>query len=101
MAGIVAPVGRNVKKGGTVIGGGFGYISGTSPGLVTVNGAPAAREVELRDRAARVTLRIQFSKSDGTYLFACLDPTRKYDVIARDWQGVYNDVIRSNITPAT
>lgn len=81
--------------------GGLGYISGTSPGLLTVNGSPASREIELRHRKTRIVVSTKVSASDGTYYFSDLDPNEKFDLIARDWQGVYNDVIRSNITPAT
>lgn len=81
--------------------GGIGYIAGTLSGLVTVNGSPAARSVEVRHRMTRSVIAVVFSKSDGTYRVSGLDPTQKYDVIARDWQGIYNDVIRANVTPAT
>ena len=80
---------------------GNGYIAGTSPGLLTVNGSVAAREIEVRVRTTRLILETKFSASDGTYRFNNLDTTLVYDVIARDWQGVYNDVIRANITPMT
>ncbi len=80
---------------------GNGYIAGTSPGLLTVNGSPAGREILLLDRLSHVLIASTFSHADGTYLFSNLDPTRKYDVIARDYAGVYNDVIRANVTPAT
>lgn len=81
--------------------GGAGYIAGVSPGLVTVNGSVAARQVEVRHRTSRMVMTVLFSNPDGTYLIGDLDPTQTYDVIARDYAGVYNDVIRANITPAT
>ena len=80
---------------------GTGYIAGTASAGVTVNSVPSAREVECRDRMTRETLSVVFSASTGEYLCAGLDPSRKYDVIARDWQGVYNDVIRSGVVPAS
>lgn len=80
---------------------GNGYIAGVAPGVLTVNGAPASREIEVRDRSTRAIVFVGFCNPDGTYRVNGLNPARKYDVIARDWQGVYNDVIRSNITPAT
>lgn len=80
---------------------GVGYISGQGAGLVTVNGVPSARWVEIRHRRSRLLLWVQFANSDGTYKFINLDPNEKFDVVARDYNNVYNDVIRSNITPAT
>lgn len=96
-----AIIGHGALKGPTVSTGGTGYIAGTAPGIVTVNGLPAAREIEIRDRTTRAPIFVGSSKPDGTYRLGGLNPSRKYDVLARDWQNVYNDVIRANITPAT
>jgi len=81
--------------------GGHGYIAGTTPGLLTVNGSPAAREIFLIDRVTWTVMQRTTSAPDGTYRFSNLDATRIYDVIARDFAGVYNDVIRARITPMT
>lgn len=78
---------------------GPGYIAGFAPGLVTVNTAPAAREVELRHRASRIVVARAFSASDGTYLFAGISPDEQFDLVGRDWSNTYNDVIVSRVTP--
>lgn len=78
---------------------GMGYIAGESPGLVTVNGAPGAREVEVRHRATRKIVASTFASSAGEYRIDGLDPDEKFDVIARDYSGTYNDVIVSRVSP--
>ncbi|MCQ4165146.1 hypothetical protein [Tahibacter harae] len=78
---------------------GPGYIAGVPPGLVTVNGAAAAREVELRHRDSRAVVAATRSASDGTYLFRGLRTGEQYDLIGRDYGNVYNDVIVSRVTP--
>lgn len=78
---------------------GAGYIAGVSPGLVTVNTAPAAREVELRHRASHIVVARTFSASDGTYLFAGISPDERFDLVGRDWSNTYNDTIVSRVAP--
>lgn len=80
---------------------GDAYIAGQAPGIVTVDGTPAIRSVELRERQTRRTIAVTNSGIDGSYLFKNLDPTYTYDLIARDSDGVYNDVIAANVTPHT
>lgn len=79
--------------------GGAGYIAGEAPGLVTVNGAPAAREVEIRHRHLRMTVDVVQSASDGTYACYGLDPAQEYDVIGRDYACIYNDAIIARARP--
>lgn len=80
--------------------GGAGYIAGEAPdGLLTVNTAPARREIEVRHRITRVVVATTFSNSDGTYRISDLDPNEEFDVIARDYAGTYNDVIVSRVKP--
>lgn len=79
---------------------GNGYIAGTLPiGLVTINGAPGGRAVEVRNRITRGVVAVIFSKADGTYLIDNIDPYQLYDVIGRDWSATYNDVIISRVSP--
>lgn len=78
---------------------GAGYIAGESPGLVTVNDVPSAREVEIRHRRTRIIVATTFSAPDGTYRIDNLNPDQEFDVIARDWSGTYNDVIVSRVKP--
>lgn len=76
---------------------GPGYVAGFAPGLVTVNTAPASREVELRHRASRIVVARTFSAADGTYLFHGVSPDEQFDVLARDWTNTYNDVIVTRV----
>ena len=80
--------------------GGRGYIAGTIPtGGVTVNGAPAARRVLIVHRATSRLIVSTASDPSGHFYVEGLDPSQQFDVIGRDWLGVYNDVITSQITP--
>jgi len=78
---------------------GGGYIAGEAPGIVTSNGAPARRTVEVRHRVTRTVVATTFSAPDGTYRIDGLDPNQEFDVIARDWTNTYNDVIVSRVKP--
>lgn len=73
--------------------GGTGFISGQIPGIVTVDGASAVREIELRSRSNRKLIATTWSKPDGTYRFNDLSLNDEFDLIARDHQRVYSDVI--------
>ena len=82
--------------------GGAGYIAGEAPdGLLTVNTAPARREIEVRHRLTRTLIATTFSKSDGTYRVSDLDPNGEFDVFACDYMGTYSDVIVSRVRPTT
>lgn len=78
---------------------GAGYIAGVAPGVVTVNGVPAGREIECRRRLDRAVLATTFSAPDGSYRFDWFDPAQEFDIIGRDWTGTYNDVIVSRVRP--
>ena len=79
---------------------GAGYISGALPdGVVTVGGAPAAREVECRHRRSRTVMAVVFSRADGTYRFDNLDPKEEYDIIGRDYLREYSDVVVPAVKP--
>ena len=82
------------------IGAGEGYIAGTTPyGLLTVASMPSAQRISVADRkTGRPRISI-LSGQDGTYHIAGLSPLTEFDLIARDWTGVYNDTIVSRIRP--
>lgn len=79
--------------------GGPGFVAGIAPGIVTVNGSPGAREVEIRHRNSRMVIATTFSESDGTYRFDGILPGEEYDVIGRDYARVYNDAIVAYVQP--
>lgn len=88
--------------------GGEGVIAGelsgdpaVPDGLLTVNGVPASREIEVRDRKTRRMVSVRRSNADGTYRFPGLNPALQYDVIARDFAGDYEDVIAGAVRPHT
>lgn len=77
-----------------------GYLAGEQDpdedagvGLVTVNGSPGARRVEVRHRVTRIVVATVFSGADGTWQVPDLPSLDEYDIIARDHAGVYEDVI--------
>ncbi|USV40909.1 hypothetical protein [Xanthomonas phage BUDD] len=84
--------------------GGLGYIAGQLPGVVTVDGTPASRTIELRFRDGRKEI-FASTVSDpvnGTYLIDDLNPKLLIDLVAREKEdGVYNDIILSKIRPWT
>ncbi|MGO4700291.1 hypothetical protein [Dyella sp. 2RAB6] len=79
---------------------GTGYIAGEAPdGLVTFNGAPAIRVVDVFDRLTNIKVATVVSASDGTYHVGNLDTTRLYDVRARGQDEHENDIIAARVTP--
>lgn len=93
MSNIIEVTGKNTFCAGP------GFIAGQVPGIVTVDGNGASREIELRERASRKIVATTVSAPDGTYHFPGLALEYTYDLIAKDHTGVYNDVIASNVTP--
>lgn len=88
--------------------GGDGVIAGelsgdpaVPDGLLTVNGVPTTREIEVRDRKTRRVVAVRRSNADGTYRFPGLNPALQYDVIARDFAGDFEDVIAGAVRPHT
>lgn len=80
--------------------GGYGYIAGEPPdGLVTFNGAPAVRTVDVFDRATNILVGSTTSAVDGTYRISGLNIGRTYDVRARGVDEHENDLIAARITP--
>lgn len=90
---------QSIAIGGQ-LNGGAGYVAGELPdGIVTVNGAPAPRRVDLIHRATCQLIASRFSTADGTYRFDGLDPAEEFDIIGRDWTSTYNDTITSRVRP--
>jgi len=79
---------------------GKGRLAGAAPGIVTVSGVPAARDVVIVERASQVIVGRILSAPDGTYAFSHLDPALKFTVYAWDRHGVHNAVIVDNVSPA-
>jgi hypothetical protein len=81
--------------------GGRGLIAGTLPdGIVTVGSVPTGGcEIEVRERLSRHLVATRRSLPDGSYEFRGLNPAERFDVIARDWSGTYEDVIVGGVTP--
>lgn len=87
---------------------GDGLIAGIAPGLLTVDGLPAARTIRVFDRgpAGDMTalgtgamVRQLQSAPDGTYTVSNIDRGRKYTVMAVDDEGVHNAVVADLIVP--
>ena len=79
---------------------GHGYIAGEAPdGLVTFNGSPAVRVVDVFDRATNILVASTISAADGTYRINNLNPSRQYDVRARGTDEHENDIIAARVTP--
>lgn len=77
-----------------------GYIAGEVPdGLVTVNSVPGSREVLLFHRLTRQIIDYTWSASNGTYRFNDLPVDEEFDVVARDYQRAWGDVIAYAIKP--
>ena len=80
-------------------GGGAGFIGGTIPGIVTVNGAAASRHLYLFLRSSAKIVADTWSADDGTYQFDYLSPDEEFDLVARDHTRTYSDVIIPAINP--
>ena len=79
----------------------IGYIAGTADGIVTVNSQPAKRSVIVLDAIdLSVVIRSQ-SFDTGHYLLTNLDPSKKYLVMARDYNREYEPAVWDYVTPAT
>lgn len=80
--------------------GGVGFIAGRFPGTLTVDGQPAARVIECRTRDNRKLVATTWSNPiDGTYVFHNINVDLEYDLIARDHNRVYSDVIIPAVKP--
>lgn len=80
-----------------------GYIAGSGAGIVTVAGKPASRVVYLYARGygsqPLELIDICVSAPDGTYRFDGLDVSRRYLVLAADYEMAYEPVGWDWVTP--
>lgn len=72
-----------------------GKISGT---VVDEFSAPVSRMIKLADRRSGDLVAEQWADANGTYQFRDLSTTRLYTVIAHDYTGTYNAVIKDNVS---
>lgn len=82
---------------------GDGLIGGQSPGLLTVAGLPAKRQIFLYVRPFKrppYLIDAIWSNDDGTYAFDMLDRNQKYLMVAVDHEAQYEPVAWDYITPA-
>lgn len=78
---------------------GPGIIAGQAPGLVTIDGEPAACEVRLVYRFSGKTVERKASQADGTYLFSGLTLIPEaWQLIAIDPGRTHNAVIADLLT---
>ena len=78
-----------------------GYIAGTADGIVTVNGVAAKREIILFNAQDLSVVQRSQSFNNGHYLLNCLDPSKKYMIMARDYNREYEPAVFDYVTPAT
>lgn len=79
--------------------GGSGYFAGESPGLVTVNGRPARRQIFVMDRLSMKIVGGTWSDEDGTWRISHLNQNRKYLIIALDHKQEYEPVAWDWVSP--
>ncbi len=77
-----------------------GYIAGTGDGLVSVGNKPASRKIYVLDTQTLTVIKTATSLDNGHYLITNLNPTKRYLVMARDYQGEYEPVCYDNVVPA-
>lgn len=77
-----------------------GYIAGAGDGIVTVAGKPASRKIYLLDTLTLAIERVQWSLSNGHYMFLGLDPNKKYMVMVRDYKKEYEPFVWDDVPPA-
>ena len=80
---------------------GTGFLAGKDPAVVTVAGAPAARKIQVREKATHTLVEQVVSGTDGAWRVEFLSVNRRYYVVAFDHEQQFNAVIRDNIKPAT
>ena len=78
-----------------------GYIAGANDGILTRNGTPAASDIILFDVMSLAVLYRTASLSNGHYMLVGLEPTKKYLVMARDYNKEYEPAVWDYVTPAT
>lgn len=83
---------------------GTGYIAGTAEGIVTVSGEPASRAIylyALYNYKPMILVAKVWSTDAGNYIFANLDTSMRYLIMARDYAGQYEPFAYDYVVPAT
>lgn len=78
-----------------------GYIAGTADGVVTVNNIVSKRDIIALDAIDLSIVQRSQSFSNGHYLINWLDPSKKYMIMARDYNREYEPAVWDYVTPAT
>lgn len=80
---------------------GYGFLAGIDPGLVTVNAAPAQRNLKLFTRYGSVLVRTTRSDDDGSYRFEYLDENQVFQIVGQDdpVPPLYQAVVRDFLVP--
>ena len=78
---------------------GSARIAGDPPGIVTIDGAPAAARVRVYDRTSGALVTETISAADGTYEIPGISASRQYYVVALDLAAEHNAAIADGITP--
>ena len=79
---------------------GNNYIAGAANGIVTVAGRPASRNIWLMNAHSLVIEQVVTSLPNGHYMFLCLDPNKRYLVMARDFKKEYEPFVWDGLAPA-
>lgn len=87
------------RRAGVAMGYLAGEPAGDPLGIVTVNDAPAAREVRVTHRATGTLVASTFSNTDGTYRIDGVYVGEEYDLTVRDWQRQWQDNIVGAVLP--
>ena len=74
---------------------GTGFVAGK----VTIEGAPARRQVRLFDARTAMAIAEVWSASDGRYRFDSINADREYIVLAHDHERQFNAVIADWVRP--
>lgn len=78
-----------------------GYIAGIGDGIVTVQGAPASRNIFLLNINTMIFEQVITSLKNGHYLFLGLDTNKRYLVMVRDHKKEYEPFVWDYVIPAT
>ncbi len=81
--------------------GGNGYFAGTADGIVTIAGAPAAREIYCFNAKTLELVRITWSFDNGHYIVPNLSTDYQYLLLCRDHKNEYAPIGWDWRTPAT
>lgn len=77
-----------------------GYIAGSADGIVTVAGKPSARKIWLLNAQSLAVEQVVISLKNGHYIFAGLDATKEYLVLARDYKKEFEPFAWDYVKPA-